>query len=342
VVPADFYRRKTEASALKKFDYRLATLVVLIGASFSAVTYTQSSPPPALPQGNTGIAAAYPNDNGIASNANVVFADGFETYTSAGQLTSSGNYDNYYQGSNIAFDTSTFFAGSKALRMRMPSSGGEVSNGVHRDISPGRDRLFIRVYTRFQPNYGGINSAHNGFVIAGNYSGPGRRPNGRDFFLVGMENSKWGSEAEPGYTHVYVYHPEQDQAYGEHWYSDGTTTSGSQSFGQYFVSRPRSIPARGQWICFEMLVQLNTPGSRDGRVAIWQNGSLIADWVNLRFRDVDTLKIDEIQFHNGGQGSSQANDKWYDNLVIATSYIGPMSTGTLTPPQPPTSVRIIR
>jgi hypothetical protein len=90
-----------------------------------------------------------------------------------------------------------------------------------------------------------------------------------------------------------------------------------------------------------MLVQMNTPGSRDGRVAFWQNGSLIADWQNVRFRDVSTVKIDELQLENGGKSSTQVNDKWYDNLVIATSYIGPVSTGGPAPPQPPTNLRII-
>jgi hypothetical protein len=306
------------------------------------VAYSQGAAPPPLPVGNAGIAAAYPNDAGISGHSNVLFADGFDDYTSVSQLTSSGKYNNYYQGSNLALDTLTFFGGTKALRMRMPSTSTEVSNALVKNIYPTRDRLFMRVYARYQPNYAGVNSAHNGLRITGNYTGPGRRPNGRDFFLVNIENSKWGSEAEPGYTHAYVYHPEQDDVYGEHWFSDGRVTNGAQSFGPYFVSRPNVIPTRGEWICFEVLVQMNTPGVRDGRVAVWQNGSLIADWQNVRFRDVDTVKIDQIQLENGGQRSTQQNDKWYDNLVIATSYIGPMVSGAVAPPQPPKDVRILQ
>jgi len=276
-----------------------------------------------LPEGNTGIAASFPNDVGIAGDSRVIFADTFESYTATSQLTSSGNYSNFFQGGNFAIDTAQFFSGTKSLRMRMPSTGSEVSNALVKVLSPTRDALFMRVYTRFQPTYAGVNSAHNGLRVTGNYGGPGIRPNGTDFFLVNVDNSK-GSEAEPGYTHAYVYHPEQDDVFGEHWFSNGTTANGSQSFGPFFVSRPNIIPVRGSWICYEMHLQLNTPGLRDGRVAVWQNGVLIADWLNLRFRDVSTLKINEIQLENGGQGSSQVNDKWYDNLVIATSYIGPV------------------
>jgi hypothetical protein len=331
----------TEISPMKKRDVRVESIVFLVSTFFSLGAYSQA--PPALPQGNTGIAASYSNDTGISANTAVLFADGFETYTSTSQLTSSGNYSGYFQASNIAIDTSTSSGGTKALRMRMPSSGSEVSNAIIRRVSPSRDVLFMRVYQRYQPNYAGVNSAHNGMRITGAYGGPGRRPNGRDFFLVNIENSKWGSEGEPGYTHAYVYHPEQDDVYGEHWFSDGRVTNGSQSFGPYFVSRPSVIPPRGTWICVEMLVQMNTPGVRDGRVALWQNGTLIADWQNVRFRDVATVKIDEIQLENGGQGSTQQNDKWYDNLVIATSYIGPMVSGVPppTPPAPPTNLRVV-
>jgi hypothetical protein len=331
-----------EDRQLQKLNVRAASLVFLFGALSTAIAHSQATAPPQLPQGNSGIAAAYPNDAGISAHPNVLFVDGFDSYTSVSQLTSSGKYNNYYQASNLAIDSSMFFGGTKSLRMRMPSTTSEVSNAVVKDLSPTRDALFMRVHARYQPTYAGVNSAHNALRITGGYTGPGRRPNGRDFFLVNIEHSKWGTEAEPGYTHAYVYHPEQDDVYGEHWFSDGTVTNGSQSFGPFFVPRTKVVPTRGEWISYEVLVQLNTPGTRDGRVAVWQNGSLIADWQNIRFRDVSTVKIDQIQLENGGQRSSQQNDKWYDNLVVASSYIGPMSTAQTTAPRPPTNVRIVR
>ena len=326
---------------MKRLDFRVGSIVIVVGLFCGVVTHSAGAPP-ALPEGNTGIAAAYPNDTGITSNPNVLFADGYESYTSASQLISSGNYNNYFQQQNITPDTSTFAGGAKSLRIRMPQSGSEVSNAIVRPISPTRDVMFMRVYARYAPNYTGVNSAHNAMRITGNYTGPGRRPNGTDFFLVNIEHSHWSNEPQPGWTHAYVYHPEQTDVYGEHWFSDGTVTNGSFSFGPYFVPRPNVAPTRGTWQSFEMMVQLNTPGSRDGRVAAWQEGVLVADWQNIRFRDVTTLKIDEIQLENGGQGSTQVNDKWYDNLVIATSYIGPKVTSGTPAPRPPTNLRIVR
>jgi len=298
-----------------------------------------------LPQGNTGIAASYPLDAGISGNPNVLFADGFENYTAPTQLTSSGNYSGYYQTQDFAIDTSTVFSGTKSLRMRMPTSSTEVSNGLVRNISPTRDSMFMRVYTRFQPDYAGLNSAHNGLRITGLYKGPGIRPDGQGIsngFLVNLENSTQLGEGEPGNTHAYVYQPENTNVYGENWYPDGQVTNGSFNFGSFFVSRPKIIPTRGVWICYELYVQLNTPGLRDGRVAAWQDGVLIADWQNIRFRDVTTVKIDQIELDNGGQGSTQQNDKWYDNLVIAASYIGPMvSSSSSAPPSAPTNLRVV-
>ena len=51
---------------------------------------------------------------------------------------------------------------------------------------------------------------------------------------------------------------------------------------------------------------------------------MIGDFPNLRLRDVDTLKIDRfgLSLHVGGNPRGVTR-KWYDNVVAATSYIGP-------------------
>jgi hypothetical protein len=84
------------------------------------------------------------------------------------------------------------------------------------------------------------------------------------------------------------------------------------------------VPELDRWYCFEYMLKANTPGQRDGRVACWVDGKLIADFPNLRFRDIDTLKID--RFGVGlfiAKNSLRENKKWYDDVVAATSYIGP-------------------
>ena len=65
-------------------------------------------------------------------------------------------------------------------------------------------------------------------------------------------------------------------------------------FGPLFVPRKDFVPGRGRWHCYEFMVQANTPGQRDGRVAFWIDGHLAADFPNLRFRSVDALKINRV------------------------------------------------
>ena len=55
------------------------------------------------------------------------------------------------------------------------------------------------------------------------------------------------------------------------------------------------------------------------------DGKVVADWTDLVIRKVDTLKIDETYIGLHAINSERLNKKWYDNVVIAKSYIGPMA-----------------
>jgi hypothetical protein len=288
---------------------------------------TGGGAPAPLPQGRTGIAASYPGDADIQSHPDVIFADNFESYTAADQLTT--RWDNYYQGGNtrIATESGNVYAGSRALEFTLPQTASEVSNAVLKNISPAEDTLFVRVYAKFDSGFDVAGPGHNGIRMSAKYPGPGQAPNGTNFFAFSLENSIYYNETEPGYTNVYSYHPEQRSQWGDHWYPDGKVLpydSTPGNFGPYFVARPNFIPEKNRWYCYELMVKANTPGQRDGRVAVWIDGNLVADFQNVRVRDVSNLKIDQVQLELHSQNSSiRANRKWYDNVVIARSYIGP-------------------
>jgi hypothetical protein len=74
-------------------------------------------------------------------------------------------------------------------------------------------------------------------------------------------------------------------------------------------------------------VKINDLGQRNGEVAFWINGILKGRWTNLFLRSVDWLKINEASLTLNASRSTQVNKKWYDNVVIARSYIGPISRG---------------
>ena len=113
------------------------------------------------------------------------------------------------------------------------------------------------------------------------------------------------------------------------------------NFGPEFVSRPDVTPVLGRWYSYEVMVKANTPGQRDGRIAFWLDGQLIADFPNLRLRETTALNIDRftLDLHVFGNNLAVAR-KWYDNVVAATSYIGPMVSNA-PPPMPPTGLRIV-
>jgi hypothetical protein len=146
---------------------------------------------------------------------------------------------------------------------------------------------------------------------------------------VNLEN--WRGEAataSPGQLNVYGYHPEQRSQWGDHFFPTGLVspnTSLPYDFGPSFVARPDIIQQLDRWYCYELMVQANTPGLRDGRIAGWLDGVLVMDFGNLRLRDVATLTINRIGigFHIGSNPNGEAR-KWYDHVVVATAYIGPM------------------
>ena len=88
------------------------------------------------------------------------------------------------------------------------------------------------------------------------------------------------------------------------------------------------------------MVKTNTPGQRDGRIALWLDGNLIADFQNLRLRETTALKIDKFDLDLYIRNNSLAvARKWYDNVVAARAYIGPMRSAQ--PPSAPTGLQVI-
>jgi hypothetical protein len=290
---------------------------------------------PALPEGYTGIAAKYPGDVGIAGDSAVIFADDFESYAQAADIAK--RWDNMYQNQyvSIATTAANVYAGKQALEFTLPQETAELSDAVEKIVSPELDVLFLRYYSKFQPPYDVVGSSHNGSSISAHYevgytSTPGVPANGTNKFLANLENWRGDTTtASPGDLNVYVYHPLQRSQWGDHFFPTGLVmpnTSIPFDFGPDFVSRPDFIPALDQWYGYELMVKANTPGENDGRIAAWVDGKLVMDFPNLRLRDVASLTIDRFAlcFHIGSNPNGESK-KWYDNVVAAKSYIGPLA-----------------
>jgi hypothetical protein len=291
--------------------------------------------PPALPEGDTGIAARHPGDLNIGSDPDVIFADDFESYAQGSDLN--GRWDAVYQNQYVTITTAAanVFAGSKALEFTLPQQTAELSDATDKVLTQQEDVLFLRYYSKFQPPYDVVGSSHNGSSISAHYfingqATPGVPADGTNKFLANLED--WRGDAatpSPGNLNIYIYHPEQRTQYGDHFFPTGLVmpnTSIPDDFGPGFVSRPDVLPALDRWYCYEYMVKANTPGQRDGRIAFWVDGALKADFQNLRLRDVASLKIDRfgLSFHIGSNPNGPSK-KWYDNVVAARAYIGPVA-----------------
>jgi hypothetical protein len=290
-----------------------------------------------LPEGHAGLAAKYPGDQGIDKDPAVVFADDFEACASAADLRKKWDVLIHEANLSIADESANQNGGKKSLLITIPKQNEPLSAGVDRTLKETRDVLFVRWYMKFDKGWlvkG--DSVHNGASISSQYhqngrATPGVRADGRNKFLAGFEceNSVGPS---PGSLNVYLYWPEQGDKWGDHLYPSGTvipnsySRSGAATFGKGFVAGKDFTPQLDRWYCYESMLKANAPGQRDGRLAMWVDGQLAADFPNMRLRDVEALKID--RFGIGlyiAKNTERENRKWHDDVVVATSYVGPMA-----------------
>lgn len=326
-------------------SYKLLAFTLLL---FSCSSSKKNEPPPyqppgndsqyehfnPLPEGDNGIASRYPGDFGIGSDAAVILADDFESYAGAFGLT--GKWSDAYHAGNlrIASESGNFFSGKKGLEFKVPQTNNEVSNEIIKQISPEQDSMFLRYYAKFDSSFNVEGSSHNGCTMSSSYwngpgSGPGIKADGFNKFFVSYEAGRFETViANPGQLNIYIYHPGQRDIWGDHFYPTGRILPFDQKpgdFGPQFVARPDIVPALGRWYCYELMVKPNAPGKRNGRIAMWLDGKLIADFQNLSLRANYDLKIDRISIDlhvkNNTRGEAR---KWIDNVVAAKSYIGPV------------------
>ena len=304
----------------------------------AAATTTSASPTPTpTPTASGGIASRYPGDRGIGYDPDVILADDFESYTNVSQLTLKWSKVAHPEHVRIATETGTHFAGAKAVEMSLPISSKEVGAALEKDVKT--DTLFVRVYEKWASNYYVTGSNHNGIHISGGtLAAPGTAApeNGTGFFIFLLQNILSGRQpagmTPPGYDQIYAYWPKQRSDFGDHWFPDGWVIppGGDGDWllypAQYpdFRPMPNHLPQRNRWYCYELMVRANTPSLNDGEVKWWVDGKLTADFPNLKIRSIAGLQIDMAKILLDANRTTQVTKKWYDNVVIARKYIGPM------------------
>jgi hypothetical protein len=164
-----------------------------------------------LPEGETGIAAKYPRDVGIARDPAVLFCDGFEDCARAEDLRRKWDAVYHDRCIRITEEPANVHNGKKALEFTVPQRKEELSSAAQKQLPERRDVLFLRYYSKFEKGFDQTGSSHNGGHISAGYyqngrATPGVRADGRNNFLALFEN--WRGEAatpSPGQLNVYAY-----------------------------------------------------------------------------------------------------------------------------------------
>jgi S-formylglutathione hydrolase FrmB len=304
-----------------------------------------------LPQGE-GFAADYPGDRGIEKDQAVLFAEDFE----GGALAKIGKrWDEVSNkaGKVLALSDDVPPGSSGKRSIRMTGTLGENSGGHLFKKFRNVDKAFLRFYTRFAQDH----AYEHHFVALGGHNPPTRWPNpkagtcprGDDRVHVFIDPVGWyGKYPPPGVWNLYTYWAEMKKsADGKYW-------------GNCLQPARQVRISRGKWICVELMVQLNSsPDRRDGELALWIDGKPVlhvrkglrrgpwsgmgfqlvesggTPFKGLRLRTSSELKLNYVwlehyidpgaQRHNKLKNPNKINSVWFDHVVVATRYIGPIA-----------------
>ena len=304
-----------------------------------------------LPEG-AGLAAKFPGDRDIARHPSVLLAEGFED----GDLKAlEKTWSEILNPASraLAFDSPTPGPSAGKRSLKITATLGQNHGGHLFALLPrGSDTLFARFYVRFEPD---ADYLHH-FVWMGGHNPAtrwpnpqaGSRPKGDERVAVGIEPFGGnGRYPAPGAWNFYTYWQEMKiSADGRYW---GASMK---------PERPPLAP-KGTWQCVEFMTRLNSaPEKADGELALWLDGKKVmhiaqgarrGPWTGLgfvlpesggepfegfRFRSTDALKLnyfwlehyvtEEAVRRNGNRTPKSLNAVWFDDVVVATEYIGPL------------------
>jgi len=231
-----------------------------------------------------GLAAQFVNDIGIERHPAVVFTENFEQpdLKTRWQAVSA-------VGDNgpLAFDKQIATLGTPGgTAMRFSATRGRNEGGsLYKVLKPGYDELFARLYVRFDEKHGAVSH----FVKLGGdkdvknwwVGRAGTRPD--TWFMTGLEPTGYLTHTWPGKNYplpgfwsFYSYWPEMHSWQTEDGSSDGRP---SAYYGNRFAVADPAPIRRGEWICLEWSVKLNSaPDTSDGSQRFWVDGTLVGEW----------------------------------------------------------------
>lgn len=278
--------------------------------------------------GADSISSKYPGDAGIEKDPLVLFADNFE----------SGDLKKWQERrGTMALTEEAPHAGKFAVHIPM-HRGKDHGGDVIKWFMPGADKVYARFYVKFSADYQynhhfmwlGATQRTNKWSAFGK---AGLKPNGT-YYSTGMEPwFAWGKNPPPGEVNLYSYFMEmepdahmKDKYWGNEFFPPGPDRGKA-------AGPNRVIPPRGEWQCWEFMIEANSaPGKADGKQAMWVDGKLIGEFTGIRWRIDPDLKVNCLWMEHFGydegdptkQYWKESQAVWFDDVVVAREYIGPM------------------
>ncbi len=276
-----------------------------------------------------GIASTYPGDANIKGDPRVLFTADFES-------EDLGQWDE--QRGTIALSTELPNSGRQCVHIPM-QQGKNTGGDAIKWFMPGADRIHARLYVKFSKDYQynhhfvwlGATQANNKWSAFGK---AGNKPDGT-YYSTGMEPwFAWGKNPSPGEVNLYSYYldmdidPKMNKYWGNAFFPPGPSKGEA-------AGPNRVIPPLDQWQCWEFMIQANSaPDVADGQQAMWVDGKQVSHHTGIRWRNDMDLKVNclwlEHYGYDDGDPTRQywktSQSVWFDDVVVATEYIGPQSS----------------
>lgn len=271
-------------------------------------------------QPTLGLAAAFPGDQSIETHGSVLMFSDFEgsnwkdVWTSVDDRPTLSPVDGSEANGFEAFDGS-------ALRVQVASGNNYGGSLIYKYLDEqgqepeeGYFRYYLRIGEDWNPTDGGKMPGFSGtYGVAG---WGGRPVDGTDGWSARGTYRTVVPDGNPLERHSaignYVYHADMPGSYGD---------------VDLWLQGCGGLLDKNRWYSVETYLKLNTPGENDGILRGWVDGRLVYERIDWRWRDVNTLKIEQawMNFYHGGTATPPTDLHLYiDNVVVATEYIGPM------------------
>ena len=233
----------------------------------------------------------------------------------------------YSYPNNVSVVSNPVRKGTKAQQFQNLAGTHEPS-AAFKYALPRSDVYYWRFYRQYEAGYQFTCESKAFSLYAHNpitFTLPaGQRPDGTNevsCFLQIMPNCWYDNRAhvtrcfdpagvyDRGEPVLYCYHLDQPTGYGEKFRQN--------------VGTPRYITS-GQWIDFQMMMKLNTPGQADGEIKLWIDGELKMHYNTIRFRTVPELQLNAVAlsgYIGGGCTSVRDQKIWDDHYMVSKVYI---------------------